>query len=78
LSEQFLYFFSVANIAFTVPYFKYEISWVELLGTVFNLAAVYLAVRNKVLTWPVGLVGVVLFLVLFFQIQLYSDVVEQV
>ena len=74
--EPFLHLFSVENIAVTLP--GYPLSWVELVGTLFNLASVYLATRNRVGTWPVGLVGVVLFLVLFFQIRLYADVVEQI
>lgn len=53
-------------------------SWIELIGTVFNLWCVWLVVRNKILNWPVGLVGVVLFGILFWQIRLYADLFEQV
>jgi nicotinamide mononucleotide transporter len=37
----------------------------------------WLAKRN-VLTWPVGIVSVLLYLALFYQIRLYSDALEQV
>ena len=69
-------FFSVDTIAFTA--LGYPMSYVELLGTIFNLWSVWLVARNNILTWPVGLVGVVLFLALFYQIQLYADTFEQV
>lgn len=64
-------FFSMNNIAFVA--LNYPISWIELLGTVFNLACVILAARKNILTWPVGLIGVSLFAILFYQCQLYAD-----
>lgn len=67
--------FSVQKIAVTI--YGYPMSYLELLGTIFNLWSVWLAVKNRVATWPVGLVGVVLFLLLFYQIRLYSDTFEQ-
>jgi nicotinamide mononucleotide transporter len=56
----------------------YPMSGVELFGTVFNLASVYLMARRNIWTWPLGLVGVVLFAVLFYQIRLYGDFIEQI
>ena len=56
----------------------YDISWLELIGTLTGLASVWLAVRNNVLTWPVGLINVVCFAVLFYQFRLYSDTLLQV
>jgi nicotinamide mononucleotide transporter len=64
-------FFDIGNTAFTL--LGYQISWLELVGTIFNLVCVILAARRKILNWPIGLVGVVLFMVLFYQIQLYAD-----
>ena len=69
-------FFSVNTIAFTI--LGYSISWLELVGTIFNLVCVILAARRNIWNWPIGLVGVVLFGVLFYQINLYADVFEQV
>lgn len=66
---------SVQTVAFTV--LGYPMSYIELVGTVFNLWCVWLVAKNKVLNWPVGLVGVVAFAIMFWQIQLYSDLVEQ-
>jgi nicotinamide mononucleotide transporter len=61
-----------------VTLFGYPMSYLELAGTVFNLWSVWLVARKNILTWPVGVVGVILFAILFYQIQLYSDLVEQV
>ena len=69
-------FFSVNTIAFTIP--GYSISWLELVGTIFNLVCVILAARRNIWNWPIGLIGVMLFGVLFYQINLYADVFEQV
>lgn len=69
-------FFDINTIAFTL--LGYPISWLELVGTVFNLACVILVARRNMLTWPVGIVAVVLFGALFWQINLYADVIEQV
>src|SRR3989344_4392191 len=66
---------SVNTVFFTV--LGYPMSYLEFFGTLFNLACVILVVRKNVWTWPVGIVGVVLFGILFYQIQLYSDLVEQ-
>lgn len=68
--------FDINNIFFTV--LDYPISYLEFFGTIFNLWCVFLVTKNKILNWPIGLVGVVLFGILFYQIQLYSDLLEQI
>lgn len=69
-------FFDVNTVAFTL--LGYQISWLELTGTIFNLACVILIARRNILTWPVGIIGVILFGILFYQINLYADALEQV
>ncbi|OKH30585.1 nicotinamide mononucleotide transporter [Nostoc calcicola FACHB-389] len=69
-------FWSVNNIAFTVV--GYPMSYVEFLGTIFSLWSVWLISKRKILTWPVGIVSVLLYMMLFYQIRLYSDAIEQV
>jgi nicotinamide mononucleotide transporter len=73
--DWFLRLFSVDNTFFEI--FSYKLSYLEFIGTLLNLASVWLAARNNILTWPIGNVAVVLFGILFYQIQLYSDIVEQ-
>ncbi|MEH1940864.1 MAG: nicotinamide riboside transporter PnuC [Nostoc sp.] len=69
-------FWSVNTIAFNLM--GYPMSYIELLGTVFYLWSVWLISKRKILTWPVGIVSVLLYMALFYQIHLYSDMLEQV
>jgi nicotinamide mononucleotide transporter len=61
---------------FTV--FDYPMSYLEFIGTIFTIWCVWLTTRAKILSWPVGLIGSFLYLFLFYQIQLYSDFMEQI
>ena len=74
--NELLQLLSVDNIFFTV--LGYPISYIEFVGTIFNLASVVLVAKRNVLTWPVSLIGVVLFGILFYQINLYADLFEQI
>jgi nicotinamide mononucleotide transporter len=74
--ENFLNLLNTSNIFFTL--FDYKMSYIEFFGTIFSLVSVILAAKNKIWTWPVGNIGAVLFLILFYQIQLYSDFFEQI
>ncbi len=68
--------FSINNIVFEV--IGYPMSYVELVGTLTGLICVWLAARSNILTWPVGLVNVVCFFAIFYQVNLYSDMLLQV
>ena len=74
--EIFLNLFNV-NTTF-ISVLNYQMSYLEFCGTLFYLWSVWLAVKNSGLTWPIGNIGVVLFLLLFYQIHLYSDFIEQI
>ena len=67
-------FWSVHNIAFTLM--GYPMSYIELLGTILYLWSVWLIARENILTWPVGILSVLLYMGLFYQIHLYSDFFE--
>ncbi len=69
-------FFDVNNTLFTL--LGYQISYLEFFGTLFNLACVILVARRSIWNWPVGLVGVLLFGALFYQVNLYADFFEQI
>lgn len=69
-------FFSHQSIFFTV--LGYPLSYLEFFGTVAGAVAVYLSVRANIWSWPIGIVNVVLFFFLFFQVQLYPDMLLQV
>ncbi|MFH1047491.1 MAG: nicotinamide riboside transporter PnuC [Patescibacteria group bacterium] len=68
-------FLSVNTIFFTIA--GYPMSYIEFFGTALNLSCVYLVAKNKILNWPIGILAVVLFFILFYEIRLYSDMVEQ-
>lgn len=68
--------FDIKHIAFSV--LGYELSYVELIGTVFGLVSVWLAAKSHILTWPTGIVNEAAFFLLFYQVQLYSDMYLQV
>jgi nicotinamide mononucleotide transporter len=74
---QFLYdFLNINTIFFT--FLGYPMSYLEFFGTIFNIWCVYLAAKNRIATWPVGIIGIFCYVFLFYQIQLYSDLVEQI
>lgn len=68
--------FSIKTVFFTL--WGYPMSYLEFVGTLLNVWSVWLVAKSNMLTWPVGIVAVILFGILFYQIQLYSDLVEQV
>lgn len=69
-------FLSINHIAFTI--LGYPMSYVEFLGTILYLWSVWLIAKRNIFTWPVGIVSVLLYMFLFYQIRLYSDAMEQI
>ncbi len=45
----------------------------EIAGVIFTLLNVYLLTKQRILAWPLGLVGVTIYTYIFFSAQLYSD-----
>lgn len=50
----------------------------EIAANLATTASIFLAARNSVHTWWTGIVGCALFVLLFYRVQLYADVVLQV
>lgn len=71
-----LQIFDIKYIAFEV--IGYTISYVELIGTLFGLLSVYFAARANILTWATGIINELFLFILFFQVQLYADMLLQV
>lgn len=67
--------FDVKETFFTV--FEHPVSYVEFIGTVLGLISVFLAARANKFTWPTGIANAIFFLVIFYQIHLYSDMFLQ-
>ena len=51
--------FDINNIALTI--LNYDISYVELIGTLTGLISVALAGRNKVSNYPIGIINIIFF-----------------
>ena len=68
--------FSVNTIFFEI--LNYPMSYIEFFGTILYLLSVWLIAQKNMLTWPIGIISVILYGMLFYQIQLYSDTIEQI
>ena len=69
-------FFDIDKILFTIA--GYEMSYLEFFGTIAGAVAVWLSAKANIWSWPVGVINVVLFFFLFYQVQLYPDMFLQV
>ena len=51
---------------------------IEAIAVVFGLICVWLTIRQNIWCWPTGLVQVALYIVIFYQVKLYSDLILHV
>ncbi len=68
--------FKLNNIFFNV--LQYSVSYIEFATSVAGIIAVWLATRSHILSWPIGLINISLSFIVFWQVQLYSDVFLQI
>lgn len=61
-----------------VEIWHYKMTYFEALSFVFNLICVYFNTKEKVWAWPIGILGIVFFMILAYHSKLYSDVGLQV
>ena len=52
--------------------------WIQLLAVTFGIISVYLSVRQNIWSWPTAIVNVLLYVLVFRQARLYSDMGLQV
>lgn len=69
-------FFDINNLFFTA--LGYPMSYIEFFGTIAGAIAVWLSAKANIWSWPIGIINVVLFFFLFYQVQLYPDMFLQV
>ena len=69
-------FFDIHNIFF--EFLGYQMSYLEFFGTIAGGIAVWLSAKANIWSWPIGIINVVLFFFLFYQVQLYPDMFLQV
>jgi len=48
-------------------------SWLEWIGFITTIACVYLAAKQNIWNWPIGIMSVVTYMVVFFNSQLFGD-----
>ncbi len=53
-------------------------NYIELLGAILGIAYIFFSIRQSILTWPIGLLTSVLYVVVFFVSKLYADMGLQV
>jgi nicotinamide mononucleotide transporter len=53
-------------------------SLIETIAVAFGLLCVWLTICQNIWCWPTGLVQVVLYVIIFYQVKLYSDLILQV
>lgn len=56
----------------------YDMTYLEFIGCVFGMIAVIYAIRSNIYTWFAALINIVCFVILFYQIQLYADMLLQI
>ena len=52
---------------------QFDIHWLEIAASFFGLINVYLVARVNIWNWLSGLLGVSLYLIIFYQVKLYAD-----
>lgn len=68
--------FDIDNTLFTL--WDYQMSAVELIGTILNVLCVLFLVRRNMINWAIGILATVFFGVMFYQLRLYADLAEQI
>jgi nicotinamide mononucleotide transporter len=53
-------------------------NWIEIAATVFGFLCVYFTIRKNIWCWPLGLVQVILYIFVFYECKLYSDMILHV
>ena len=56
----------------------YSLSYIEAVGTVFGLICIWYASKEKIFNFYFGLINVTLFAIIFYQIQLYANLLLQI
>ena len=60
-----------------VTFWSVPITWAEVLANLLALASIWLAIRDNVWNWPLGILNAVCFIVLFTDVKLYANVFLQ-
>jgi nicotinamide mononucleotide transporter len=55
-----------------------QTGWLEWCGVITGIICVWLAAKNNILNWPVAIVSVLIYIIIFFESKLYADMGLQV
>lgn len=61
-----------------ISLFNYDLSIIESIGFISGLTSVYLATKKNILTWPIGILNEAALFAVFYQVQLYADMMLQI
>ncbi len=53
-------------------------TWIETIAVIFGLICVWLTIRQNIWCWPTGLVQVTFYIIIFYRVKLYSDLILHV
>lgn len=56
----------------------YPVSLIECISVMSGIIAVYLAAKEKILTWPIGILNITTAFFIYYHVQLYSDMFLQI
>ena len=68
--------FDINNTFTTI--FGYPLSYIEFIAILFGLLSIWLATKQIIWTWSTGLISIVFSFIVFYQVQLYSDMFLQI
>ncbi|HPJ43635.1 MAG TPA: nicotinamide riboside transporter PnuC, partial [Spirochaetota bacterium] len=69
-------FFDINYIMFHLP--GYSVSAIEFIGTATGLICVICAAKERIISWPFGIINAIFFFILFYQARLYPDMMLQI
>ncbi len=69
-------FFDINYIMFHLP--GYSVSAIEFIGTATGLICVICAAKERIISWPFGIINAIFFFILFYQARLYPDIMLQI
>lgn len=55
-----------------------QTSWLEWLGTISGFICIYLAAKENIWNWPISIISVVSYSIIFYESKLYGDTVLQI
>ena len=62
----------------SITVFFTQTGWLEWCGVITGILCVWLAAKNNILNWPIAIVSVLIYIIIFFESKLYADMGLQV